>query len=68
MDNLFTLATALQFAEEGKIEEWIHLFLNCESNNVPFSEGLRLEKRFFIPPVKMPLNQFTRCCGPEKYM
>lgn len=25
---MFTLTSALQYAEAGRIEEWVHLFLN----------------------------------------
>lgn len=60
-----TLNSAYQYAKAGKIEEWIHLFLNCEGDNVPFSEGLRLKKRYYFGPLKFKLDMFTRCCGPD---
>ena len=68
MNNLCTLSKALEFSNKNNLEEWIHLFLNAEGNNVPFSDGLKLEKRYFVGPLKMPLNLFSRCCGPEKNM
>lgn len=46
MSNLsFTLEEALNFASKGKIEEWIHLFLNSEGNNKGLSDGLKLQKK-----------------------
>jgi hypothetical protein len=62
---MFTLTSTLQYAEAGRIEEWVHLFLNDEGNNVPFSEGLKLEKRYYFGPLKFKLDMFARCCGPE---
>ncbi|MBR4959751.1 MAG: ParB N-terminal domain-containing protein [Clostridia bacterium] len=63
-----TLTTARAFAEAGRIEEWIHAYLCSDGHNQPFSDGLKLEKRFYIGPVTMPLHLFTRCCGPEETM
>jgi len=60
-----TLKSAFQYAEAGKIEEWVHLFLNGEGNNVSFSDGLRLENRYYFGPLKFKLDMFVRCCGPE---
>lgn len=68
MERLFTSKEAKEYAQEGKLEEWIHLFLCNEGNNIPFSEGLKLEKRTYFGPLKMPLSIFTRCCGPEDNM
>lgn len=68
MDALFTSKNARKFSNSGKIEEWIHQFLHDEGNNIPFSDGLKLENRYFIGPLKMPLSLFSRCCGPEETM
>ena len=63
-----TLTNARQFAAEGRLEEWIHAYLCSDGHNKPFSDGLRLEKRFYLGPMEMPLSLFTRCCGPEASM
>ena len=63
-----TTESAMQFAENGRIEEWIHLYLLSDGDNKPFSDGLKLADRYYIGPVKMPLSLFTRCCGPEENM
>lgn len=66
MSEIATLKTALEYGENNRIEDWIHFFLHDEGNNIPFSEGLKLRKRYYIGPIKMPLYLFKRCCGPEK--
>ncbi len=68
MAEVSTLKTAMEYAKLDRIEEWIHYFLYDEGNNISFSEGLKLQKRYYIGPVKMPLNMFSRSCGPEKYL
>ncbi|ERJ12671.1 ParB N-terminal domain-containing protein [Haloplasma contractile] len=64
----FTVEEAESFSNEGRLEEWIHLFLNSAGNNSGLSEGLKLEKRYFIGPVLLCLDQLYRCCGPEPEM
>lgn len=66
--NEFSLSTALSFSKEGNIENWVHDFLCGEGGNKPFSDGLKLFNRHYIGPIKMELNKFQRCCGPEDYM
>lgn len=64
----FTLEEAKVFSEAGCIEEWVHLFLKTSGNNVPFSDGLKLQKRYWRGPIEVPLDQLQRCCGPEEGM
>lgn len=66
MCSLFTGQAAREYAACGCIEEWIHCFLRAEGNNIPFSDGLKLEKRRYIGPVSLPLRLLQRCCGPEE--
>jgi len=66
--KMHTLQTAINYAHQGKIEEWVHMFLLGEGNNIDFSIGLKLEKRCFYGPLEMPLSHFERCCGPENTM
>jgi hypothetical protein len=63
-----TVKSAIDFSNSGVLEEWIHLFLRSEGDNVGFSDGLKLFPRKFAPPTLMDLNQFVRCCGPESDM
>jgi hypothetical protein len=62
------LETAQAFAKEGRIEEWVHAFLTTEGKNIPLSEGMKRQKRYWIGPVLLPLSRLTRCCGPEEHM
>lgn len=68
MNVLHTSKSAREYSKQGRIEEWIHSFLCGEGNNIPFSEGLKLEKRFYIGPLRMTLDMFQRFCGPEENM
>lgn len=66
--SIFTGKFARVFSKEDRIEEWIHRFLCDEGNNIPLSDGLKREKRFYIGPLRMPIELFQRCCGPEENM
>lgn len=68
MEYRRTLRSAMEFAENGKIEEWIHAFLLSDGCNVEFSQGLKREKRYFFGPVELPLSLFCRNTGPEQGM
>ena len=62
----FNVAAAQQYAREGKIEEWVHIYLNADDwANVPFSEGLKLQQRWWNGPVEMPLSELVRAVGIE---
>ena len=63
-----TLSSAKNYAEQGRLEEWIHLYLLSDGHNKEFSDGLKLFDRFYLGPMDMPLSLFTRCCGPEETM
>jgi hypothetical protein len=68
MEYEATLKSALEYAKNKMIEDWIHLYLNSEGNNISFSDGLKLEKRYYIGPAIFPITMFSRCCGPEDNM
>jgi len=63
-----TTQSAIAFAQAGRLEQWLHLFLCNEGDNQAFSDGLKLEPRMYHPPRMLPLDLFARCCGPEKNM
>ena len=63
-----TLSSAREFAEQGRIEEWVHAYLCGEGHNKPFSDGLKLFPRYYTAPVLLPLVDLCRCCGPEENM
>ncbi len=63
-----SVESAREYDENGLLEEWIHTYLLYARKNKPFSDGLYLEERYFIGPVKMPLCLLERNCGPEEHM
>ena len=63
-----TLSSALEYGKEEKMDAWVHLYLNEEGRNIPFSDGLKLFDRYYISPARSPLSLFTRCAGPEENM
>lgn len=66
MEYKCALSSAVEYAKEGKLEEWVHSFLLSDGHNKDFSDGLKLMDRYFLGPMKMPLSLFSRCCGPEE--
>lgn len=68
MEYKNTTSSAIGYARNGKLEEWIHTYLLSDGHNKEFSDGLKLLDRYFLGPVKMPLSLFKRCCGPEENM
>ncbi len=69
MDSMsFTVDEAKMFAEKDDIEEWVHIFLTNEGDNKELSEGLKLQKRYWVGPVLIELKELKRCCGPEPDM
>ena len=63
-----SLTSALEYGRTGRIEEWIHEYLLSDGNNKAFSDGLSLQKRYYIGPVEFPTSLLCRCCGPEENM
>ena len=63
-----TTSSAAAYAAAGKLDVWIHLYLNENGRNIPFSDGLKLFDRYYIGPIRMPISLFTRCAGPEPEM
>ncbi len=63
-----TLSSAKAYAEAGKLDAWIHLYLNEEGRNIPFSDGLKLFDRYYFSPARFPVSLFRRCAGPEPEM
>jgi hypothetical protein len=63
-----SLSSAREYAKAEKLDSWIHLYLNEDGRNIPFSDGLKLFDRYYLSPVQMPLSLFRRCAGPEPEM
>ena len=63
-----TLSSAKAYAAAGKLDAWIHLYLNEDGRNTPFSDGLKLFDRLYFSPALFPIRLFHRCAGPEPEM
>ena len=63
-----TLSSAQAYGQAGKMDAWIHLYLNEDGRNIPFSDGLKLFDRYYISPALFPIRLFHRCAGPEPEM
>jgi len=61
----YTVKEALDYSDENNIETWVHAFLTSVGNNMDFSKGLKLEQRYWLGPINVTLDKFSRCCGPE---
>lgn len=65
----FDVPTALQYAAEGRLEEWIHAYLTSGHwANPALSKGLQRERRWWNGPLELPLGYLSRCVGPEPGM
>ena len=65
----FDLPAAQKYAREGKIEDWVHAYLTSGYwANPAFAEGLKLQRRWWIGPVELPLDALSRAVGPEPGM
>ena len=57
----FTLEEAIKYSKQGKIEEWVQLFLRDDKTdhanpNRALADGLFLEERFYYGPINFKLN------------
>jgi hypothetical protein len=65
----YTVTTALAYARSHRIEDWIHAYLSTGAwANPGLSRGLRLQRRWWTGPIKVPLADLERACGPEPHM
>ena len=58
--------SAQKWAAEGQIEAWVHKYL-CSGlggpTNKPFSDGLKLEQRWWNGPLEFPLDVLHPAVG-----
>ena len=65
----FDLASCVVAGNTGGIYAWIDRYLRAG----PWADeglrtGLRLQRRFWIGPLRISLSRLVRCCGPEPAM
>ena len=69
MHPCFDVPTALDYAQRGEIEAWIHAYLLAgDWANPALSNGLKLQRRWWIGPLELSLNALARSLGPEPGM
>ena len=65
----FNLHTARQYSEAGRLADWLHTYLNTGRwANKALSDGLKLQTRWWVGPIELPLADLERVCGPEANM
>jgi hypothetical protein len=65
----FTVHGARAASAADQIDEWVHAYLTGSPGaNLPMAIGLRLQRRWWIGPVRVPTASLTRICGPEPEM
>jgi hypothetical protein len=66
---IFSVATARQYAHEGRLDEWLHAYLNIPAwANPRLSQIIRHQRPLWVGPIEVGLSQLVRCCGPEEGM
>ncbi len=62
------IESAREYNNNELLEEWLHTYLLFERKNKAFSDGLYMEKRYYLGPIAMPLKLLKRSSGPEAGM
>lgn len=63
---VFDTRSAIEFARQGRLEEWIHHYLNAGFwRNTGLSDGLKRQRRWWRGPIELPLSALSRCVGVE---
>ncbi len=62
-----SLKIALEMSKKGNIEDWVHNFLIQPDphGNIGLLNGLKLQKRYWIGPIKIALSNLIQGCGPD---
>lgn len=59
---------AMEYAKRNKIDEWIQLFLRNDGKNIAPADGLLLEKRYYLGPVRVDISEFGIEAGAPSYL
>ena len=63
--------SAKKWAEDRRVEEWVHKYLlsgKGGKSDPEFSEGLKREKRWWIGPIELSLNDLSPAVGTDTGM
>lgn len=62
----FDVHAALAQARDGTIENWVQAFLRHGPRaNIPLADGLLKQPRWWVGPIRVPIWEPVRVCGPE---
>jgi hypothetical protein len=65
----FDTCSAQRYAREGVIENWVHRYLmSGKWANPGFSDGLKLQRRWWNGPIELELTALTPAVGTEPGM
>lgn len=65
----FDLLSAQRYAREGRIEDWVHIYLlSGPWANPGFSQGLKSQPRWWNGPLEVKLSSLSPSVGPEPWM
>jgi hypothetical protein len=66
---MFEVLSCMDAANCGRLDDWAHRYLSAGPwANAGLRDGLRLQRRYWIGPLLLPLTRLERCCGPEPGM
>jgi Phytanoyl-CoA dioxygenase (PhyH) len=66
---MFGVLSCMDAANCGRLDDWAHRYLSAGPwANAGLRDGLRLQRRYWIGPLLLPLDRLERCCGPEPGM
>ena len=63
-----TAKSAIEYARENRLDEWVHEFLCGEGKNRKLSDAIKSQKIVLLTPREMSLNLLKRCVGSEPDM
>ncbi len=63
-----TLGQAMKYAQCGKIEEWLQLFLRHDGKNIALADGLLREERRYLGPCIINLDMLKIKQGAPEYL
>jgi hypothetical protein len=65
-DDEFSLESAREASEEGRLEQWVSDFLRSPgSDNAPLADELADESLSWLGPIQIPLGDLHRLAGAE---
>jgi len=64
-----TLTQAKYYHDNGKIDEWLQLFLRNDGKNLALADGLLLEEREYLGLIKLNMSYFKNVkAGTPEYL